>query len=678
MSKEEARRRVEALTVEIERHDRLYYRDASPEITDQEYDALLRELGELEAAFPELRREGSPTLRVGSDRLEGFESRPHSVPMISLANSYDEAEVTAFHERVTRLLGRDPGAYVVEPKIDGVAAAIRYTEGKLTLGLTRGDGRTGDVITENVRTIAGVPSDIEASRAEDLFGPAEFFEVRGEVYMPLERFAAFNEERESEGLAPFANPRNATAGTLKTLDVAEVRRRPLHFWAYSVAVPGPQKVGSHWRELESLVKLEFAVSPERARVETLEEVFDTLDRLHRRRDEIDYLIDGAVIKVDDTGVWDRLGATAKSPRYALAFKFAAEQAETRLLSIEASVGRTGVVTPVAILDPVELAGTTVSRATLHNQDEIDRKDIRVGDRVVIEKGGDVIPKVVEVRLDERPASSVPYRLPARCPVCEFELVREEGEVALRCLNRECPAQQRGRILHWAGRDAMDIEGLGERWVDLFLEKGLVRGVADLYRLERASLLDLPGWGEKSADNLLRNIAASRERPLANQIFALGFRHVGISAARHLARALGTFASLRSASQERIETVEEFGAKTATSLLSELEARAAFLDELQSLGLLATVEETRPVSAEGAALTGKTMVLTGTLTTLDRRSAAARLRELGAKVTSSVSRKTDIVVVGENPGSKADKARELNVEIWDEERLMGVLGEGGTT
>jgi DNA ligase (NAD+) len=672
-SREQARRRVQALVDEIRRHDRLYYQEASPEITDEEYDALVRELEALENAFPDLRRDDSPTRRVGSDRLEGFVSLPHSVPMISLANSYETADVEAFHQRVARLLGRDPGAYVVEPKIDGVAAAVRYRSGELELGLTRGDGRRGDVITENIKTVTGMPPSIDAQLAAEVFGPSEVFEVRGEVYMPLSGFAAFNEEREAEGQVPFANPRNATAGTLKTLDTREVRRRPLHYWAYNMAVPGPQGLGSHWEELAALEKLGFPVAPQRERVDSLEEVFAALERLREVRDRLDYLIDGAVIKVDDTRVWEPLGSTAKSPRYALAFKFAAQQAHTRLKAIEASVGRTGVVTPVAILEPVELAGTTVSRATLHNQDEIDRKGVRVGDTVTIEKGGDVIPKVVEVLLEARPDGSRPYRLPAQCPSCGSTLVREEGEVATRCRNWDCPAQRRGRILHWTSRDAMDIEGLGERWVDLFLERGLVRAIPDLYRLRRQPLLELQGWGEKSADNLLRNIDRSRARPLANQIFALGLRTVGISAARHLARAFGNLSALRAASTDDLEKVEEFGAKTAAIVVNELKERGPLLDELVSLGLFATRDESA-TTTENSPLRGKTIVLTGTLASMDRREATAKLRARGAKVTASVSGHTDIVVVGEDPGRKADKARELGIETWDEVRLRRVLGE----
>ncbi len=668
----EARARVKALREALRRHEYLYYVEAAPEISDVEFDRMMAELAALEEAFPPLRTPDSPTQRVGSDLQEKFPRASHSVPMISLANSYEPAEVEAFHHRLERLLGREPGAYVVEPKIDGVAAALRYRDGRFWMGLTRGDGRRGDVITANLRTIDELPLEIDDACLRSAVGDSDFYEVRGEVYMPTADFAAFNRAREEEGLEVFANPRNATAGTLKTLDVEEVRRRPLHLWAYSLAVPGPVALGSHERELHLLRELGFPV-PEFERVDGLQELLASLGRWEQRREELPYAIDGVVIKLDDTSVWPTLGSTAKSPRYALAYKFAPEQARTRLLSIEASVGRTGVVTPVANLEPVELAGTTVSRASLHNQDEIDRKDIRVGDTVIVEKGGDIIPKVVSVVLSERPADSRPYRLPQHCPSCGSPLYREEGQVAWRCLDAACPAQLRGRIRHFASRDAMNIEGLGEKWIDLLLERGLVRGIPDLYRLDRETLASLPGWGEKSADNLLRHLERSRQRPLAAQIYALGLRHVGVTTARQLARHFGSFDALRRAGREELEAVEDLGPVIAASLVTELERNGEFYDELRSLGLLQTTEERVRVPTESA-LADKRFVLTGTLESMDRREAKRRLETAGAKVTATVSRRTDVVVVGEDPGSKAEKARALGVEIWDENRLLQALRE----
>lgn len=663
--------RAEDLRRQLHEHNRRYYVLAQPTISDREYDALLRELQELEEAHPEVRTPDSPTVLVGSDREPSFVTAAHSSPMISLANGYDRAEVEAFHERLVRLLDREPGAYVVEPKIDGVAAAVRYHRGVLQLGLTRGDGRRGDVITDNLATVEGIPHDLDLPPSGDL--DLTDLEVRGEVYMPRSQFAEFNESRIRDELPPFANPRNATAGTLKTLDVEEVKRRPLHFWAYAVATPATVAFGTHHAALERLAALGFPVNPLTRRAEGLDEVFAALTELEDARDDLDYQIDGAVLKLDDARVWEDLGATAKSPRWALAYKFAAEQAQTRLLRIDASVGRTGVVTPVAILEPVPVAGTTVSRASLHNQDEIDRKDIREGDTVVIEKGGDIIPKVVAVVDALRPAQSRPFRLPTRCPSCGAGLERREGEVALRCLNPSCPAQQLGRILHWSGRDAMDIEGLGERWVAHFLELGLLEDIVGLYHLDRDRLLELEGWGEKSVDNLLRNIQGSRERPLANQIFALGLRHVGISAAGQLARHFGSFARLRAATPEELVAVEEFGELTAGSVHAELRERAEQLDRLQAEGLLATTEEVRSVEPD-AAFAGKTFVLTGTLPDLSRREAKERIEARGGKVTGSVSKKTDVVVVGEDAGSKAEKADALGIEMWDADALRAALGE----
>ncbi len=668
-----ARDRVAWLRAEIRRHDQLYYVKAKPEISDRAYDALVEELTALERRFPELLTEDSPTQRVGSDLAGSFERVEHSVPMISLANSYDADEVTAFHQRLTRLLGEEPDGYVVEPKIDGVAAALRYRDGELALGITRGDGTRGDVITENLRTVDDIPGSIDADRAVERFGESTFFEIRGEVYMPTAAFAAFNETREAQGLESFRNPRNATAGSLKTLDVAEVRKRPLHFWAYAMAVPGAPAIGTHAAELDALEELGFPV-PERWRVTTLDELFEALRALGERRADLDYQIDGAVIKLDDATRWEELGSTAKSPRYALAYKFEAEQAVTRLESIEASVGRTGVVTPVANLDPVPIAGTTVARATLHNQDEIDRKDIREGDTVIVEKGGDVIPKVVGVVLEKRPADSEPYQLPDTCPSCGSKVYREEGQVAVRCLNAVCPAQLRGRVLHFVGRDAMNVEGLGEKWVDLMLERGMLEGPADLYRLQREDLVELPGWGEKSADKLLGFVERSKQRPLGNQIFALGLRHVGIAAARQLARHFGSFERLRAADVGDLEEVEDFGAITAKSLHEELQRNREVHDELVGLGLLATEEQVATPAAEDTAFTGRTFVLTGTLEAMERRDAKARIEERGGKVTGSVSGRTDVLVAGASAGSKLAKAQELDVEIWDEARFLRELGE----
>ena len=666
----QARARVAELRARIERADRQYYVEADPELSDPQYDALQRELRELERRFPQLATADSPSQRVGSDRSVGFASLPHTRPMISLSNGYDWSEVEAFHERLTRLLDAPPSAYCVEPKIDGVAAAVRYRRGGFDLALTRGDGQHGDVISEQMRGVVGVASRLSQHAWRHELGAAEQVEVRGEVYMPLSGFAALNAERENEGLPLFANPRNLSAGSLKTLDLDVVRQRPLHFFAYGLW-PSPPTRPSHFAQLQLLRELGFQVSEHARLAHTLEALRASLEELAILRPSLDYQIDGAVIQLDDTRRWDELGATSKAPRYALAYKFAAEEARTKLLRIEASVGRTGTVTPVAILEPVELAGTTVSRATLHNQDEIDRKDIRVGDVVLVAKGGDVIPKILASVPEERKKGARRYRLPTRCPSCGGPLWREPGEAALRCSNGNCPAQLQQRILHWAGRDAMDIEGLGERWVELFLERQLIASVADLYRLKRDALLELEGWGEKSADNLLAALKRSRQRGLAQQIFALGLRHVGVAAARQLARHFGDFAALRAADETILAEVEDFGAKTAQSVHEELRARRKELDELVSLGLFAQTEARKEVLAHGA-FAGKRVVLTGTLQRLPRRAAQELLERLGAKVMGSVSKQTDLVIVGDEAGSKADKAAQLGIECWDEAKFLAAI------
>jgi len=670
---EEARARVQELRTAILDHDQLYYVEARPRIEDREYDLLMHELQELEQRYPELGDPDSPSDRPGSDLgAGGFARMPHSVPMISLANSYDESELGAFHARICKLLDRDPGAFVVEPKVDGVAAALRYRNGRFVLGLTRGDGIEGDLITDNLRTLDDIPEQLNAAALRRL-GESADVEVRGEVYMDLEGFAKFNVEREEEGFDPFANPRNATAGSLKTLDSAEVARRPLHFWAYYLAVSGPEQLGSHSAELEFLRELGFAVF-DHQEVRGLDGILGAIRVLGERRSGLPYLTDGAVVKIDDTRTWSELGSTSKSPRWALAWKFAAERAATRLLSIVASVGRTGVVTPVANLEPVPLGGTTVSRATLHNQDEIDRKDIREGDRVLIEKGGDVIPKVVAVELEARPGDSRPYRLPEECPSCQSSLFREEGQVALRCLNPDCPAQVRARILHFAGRDAMNLEGLGGKWVDLLLSRGLVKGISDLYGLDVEIIAELPGWGEKSAVRLLGFVERSRSRPLGNQIFALGIRHVGITAARQLAVHFGEIGRIRAASVEDLTAVEDFGPVTAVSVHEELERNAAFYDELEAHGLLATVEERQTAECDDERFAGRKFVITGTLQAMDRREAKLEIEMRGGKVASSVSARTGVVIVGDSAGSKETRARELGVEIWTEDDFLAALGD----
>ncbi len=690
MDGDRARERIAELRREIRRHNDLYYRDAAPVISDQEYDVLLRDLEDLEAAFPELADPDSPARTVGADHDVRFVSAPHSRAMLSLANSYDQAEVEAFVQRLQKDLDRESIRFTVEPKVDGVAVALRYRDGALAAALTRGDGRSGDVITANARTLQGLPlilPDGWDSRFPQ--GGVRAFEVRGEAYFGLEQFRALNEDRVAQGLDPFANPRNATAGSLKTLDSAEVARRRLSVFLYQVfpldeqdgAEPGlTGGFPDHRREMAVLQELGFPVNPFLRAAESAQGILAVLSELEGIRHALDYQIDGAVIKVDDMRLQAELGFTAKAPRWGLAYKFAAEEAETLLTAITLQVGRTGVITPVAELDPVELAGTTVSRATLHNWEEIARKDIRVGDRVVVAKGGDVIPKVLRVVTEARSGKEDFPQAPGACPVCGTPVVRGEGQVAVRCPNPLCPAVLSGRRRHFAGRDAADVEGLGGKWVDTFLERGLVRSPGDLFRLERAVLADLPGGGEKSADRLLGSLAKAPDRPWSAKLFSLGIPQVGVTTARTLARRFGGIAELASAGSEELATLEDIGPVVAEAIVEFFTSPGgrALVDDLKDAGyflLQEAVERVDDQGGGGASLVGKTFVLTGTLPSLTRNQAKDLIERAGGKVTGSVSRKTDFVLAGEGPGSKLAKAEEMGVAVLDEAAFRALLAGG---
>ncbi|HOX26261.1 MAG TPA: NAD-dependent DNA ligase LigA [Candidatus Krumholzibacteria bacterium] len=686
MNRNEARRRLAALRAEVERHRRLYYQELAPEIEDSEYDALERELADLEAAYPELVADLSPTARVGDDRDERFPAAPHARPMLSLQNSYDLAEVRSFDQRVRRELGAQAGVvYTVEPKMDGVAIAVRYRDGALAAALTRGDGLRGDVVTRNVATIATVSARLPRGWRGQFPAPVDACEARGEVYLARSRFAELNAEREAAGLEPFANPRNATAGTLKTLDPGEVGRRGLSVVFYQLfpLTDGDRwteagDLPSHRAELQALAALGLPVNPLLETAQDADELAGCLARLESRRHDLDYQIDGAVIKVDSAAQQQRLGWTAKAPRWGLAYKFAAEEATTRLRAITLQVGRTGVITPVAELEPVALAGTTVSRATLHNWEELERKDIRPGDRVVVAKGGDIIPKVLRSLPEARDGTQRPLPMPKRCPVCGQKAARREGEVALRCLNPTCPAVLAGRLRHFAGRQAGNVEGLGERWIDLFLAKGWVESPADLFRLERGALAALPGWGERSADNLMQAIAATPRRPWANKIFALGIPQVGIATATTLAREYASIDALARATADELSGLADIGplvAEAITTWFADASVRA-FLADLRSVGFFLAREEqpaARPVAPGDDPIAGRTFVLTGTLAGLTRDEARAAIEERGGKVAGSVSKRTDVLVAGEKPGSKQAKAAALGITIWDETTLRRHLG-----
>jgi len=659
-----ARRRAEELAREIRRHDRLYFVEASPVVSDFEYDALVKELEALETAFPELRTPDSPTQRVGGEPLDGFASVTHAVPMLSLANTYAADELREFDRRVREGLPGEAVRYHAELKFDGVAVSVRYRDGKLERGATRGDGRVGDDVTGNLRTIRSLPLRIDDDRP---------LEVRGEVLMERAEFDALNARREAEGLETYANPRNTTAGTLKQLDPRVVATRKLRFFAYQVLAPGALGFEAHSASMAWLDELGFPVSRDRALFDDVDALLDFVESWRERRRGLPYETDGMVIKVDAIRQQERLGATSKAPRWAIAYKFPAAGEPTLLRGIKVQIGRTGIATPVAELDPVLVAGSTVSRATLHNLDEIRRKDLRVGDTVRVEKGGDVIPKVTGVVLEKRPRDARPWRFPTKCPVCSTLLVRDEDEVAYRCVNVACPAQVEGRIEHFAGRGAMDIEGLGTKLIAQLVGKGLVHDVGDLYSLAFDDVLALDRMGELSTRNLLEGLEKSKERAFHRVLYAVGIRHVGAHVARVLADAVGSLEALEQASVESLSEIHEIGATVAASVVEFLgreESRTLF-DKLRRAGL--RLAEDR--DAARRPLAGLTFVLTGTLAGLTRNQAADLLRERGARVAGSVSRNTDFVVAGEDAGSKLKKARDLGVRILDEAGLERVLREG---
>lgn len=673
MDREHARREIERLRAEIEHHNRLYYRDAAPEISDREYDELDRRLRELEADYPEFASLDSPTRVVGSDSDSRFPSAEHSRPMLSLQNSYDHQEVTAFVDRVFRALDRESVDFTIEPKMDGVAVALRYRDGRLQLGLTRGDGRHGDVITRNLEQLRGVPVELAADWRSALGAAApDGFEVRGEAYLGLERFRTLNRERQETGRAPFANPRNATAGTLKTMDREVVRSRGLSAFFFQLFLldDADAPFAGHRQELETITALGLPVNPFLRTADDPDEIRAALDELEALRPTLDYQIDGAVIKVERLDWQLALRATAKAPRWGLAYKFAAEEAETLLRDITLQVGRTGVITPVAELEPVALAGSTISRATLHNWDELERKDIRIGDRVIVVKGGDVIPKVLRVVVERRDGSERPLERPTGCPVCGREVIRNEGEVALRCGNPLCPAVLAGRLRHFVSRDACDIEGMGSRSIDQFLEQGLVSRPSDLFRLQQDAVAALPGWGEKSAERLLLGLERARLRPWAAKIFALGIPQVGITTATTLARHLVDIDALLAVEAESLADLPDIGpivAEAVTGFFAREDARD-LVEDLRSVGFFREREETpppEPTIDAGGWFAGKVFVLTGTLTGMTRAEAKHEIESRGGKVTGSVSARTDCVLAGEKAGSKLAKAAKLGVEVLDE-------------
>ena len=650
--------RIEHIRNQIREHEHRYYVLDQPTISDYEFDQLLRELQKLEQEHPELVTPDSPTQRVGGEPAKAFPTHVFARSMLSLENAYSEEELRDWHRRVSQLAGSDTVDYVTELKIDGLSVALIYENGVLSKGVTRGDGRTGEVVTGNVRTIRSVPLRLH----EDVS-----VEIRGEVFLGLKAFRQLNEQREQADEPRFANPRNAAAGSLRQLDPNIVARRPLDFYGYWIhPTRHLQSENLKW-----ITSLGLKVNPHRKLCHSLQEVIDFFQHWEAHRDDLDYEIDGVVVKVNSIDLQVKLGSTSKSPRWAIAVKFPARQATTRLVNIRVQVGRTGALTPVAELEPVQLGGTTIRNATLHNEDEIGRLGLQINDRVLLERGGDVIPKVVAVV--ERPPDRVPFEMPSRCPVCGGEVYREEGEAVRRCLSQTCPAKLKESLLHWASRRAMKIDGLGERLVDQLVAKDLVHDVSDLYHLTQNQLEDLERMGRKSAENLLREIDASRSLEFWRFLFGLGIRHVGERTAQILARHFGSIERLEQASQEELERVYEVGPKLAESIYKFFRQpeNRALVERLRAAGLpMAADIVEEPKAAQ--VFSGKIVVLTGTLETMTREEAAALIEARGGRVSSSVSKKTSFVIAGRDAGSKLEKAQKLGVDILDEQQFRAML------
>lgn len=668
--RESVRQRIDRLVSELRRHDVLYYLEDRPEISDAEYDRLLRELRALEEAHPDLVRPDSPTQRVGvSPPSTGFPPFVHVVPMLSIENAMDEREFRAFDERVRRLLQSDaPVEYAGELKLDGAALELVYENGVLAVGATRGDGRVGEDVTSNVREILTIPARLRSD------APAARVSVRGEVVLPRRAFARLNRLRLERGEEPFVNPRNAAAGSLRQRDQVDVERlRSLEFRAYAIAEGRPRDVTTQMEVLARLRAWGFRVTEESELCPTVDAALDYHARMLAARDALPIEVDGTVFKVNRLSLQEELGALPRSPRWAIAFKFPPQQETTVVEAIEVQVGRTGALTPVAKLRPVFVGGVTVSNASLHNQDEVERKDVRVGDTVVVQRAGDVIPQIVSVVKAKRPPGARPWRMPTHCPECRSAVVRLEGEAVTRCPNVDCPAQLRNNLLHLARRGALDVDGLGDKLVDQLVSRGHVKRLSDLYRLDEKTLLGLDRMGERSAANLLAALERSKQTTLARFLIALGIRHVGEGVAELLASHYGgDLDALMAASKEEIDAIPGIGPTIAESVarfFADPRNRAE-VDELRALGVRWPRGERRP-SGEGP-LAGKTFVLTGGLASLTREQAKARIEAAGGKVTGSVSKKTDYVVAGEDPGAKLRKAQELGVPILDEAGLLALL------
>ncbi|MDH3356591.1 MAG: NAD-dependent DNA ligase LigA [Desulfobacteraceae bacterium] len=662
--------RVKELRQALHRHNYRYYVLDDPEISDAEYDRMMQELLKLEEDFPDLMSPDSPTLRVGAPPLDKFETIEHSIPMLSLENGFSDQDIVEFDRRIKRNLNTDSDIiYTTEPKLDGVAVELVYENGSLINASTRGDGFSGELITSNVKTIRSVPLRLHTEKEKSI---PSLLEVRGEVFIGKEAFKILNNERLDEDFPPFANPRNAAAGSLRQLDSKITAKRPLEIFVYGVGRIADLVLESHSDVLYALQKLGFRINPHIRPKVTIKEVIDCYRELSEQRDLLPYDIDGMVIKVDSLSLQQNLGATSRSPRWAIAYKFKAVQETTQIIDIDVQVGRTGTLTPVAHLSPVNVGGVTVSRATLHNEDEIKRKDIKIGDTVLVQRAGDVIPEVVKVITSKRTGEEKTFSMPISCPVCDSSVIRSENEAALRCINTSCPAQIKERIKHFASKGAFDIDGLGEKLIEQLVDKDLLFSYADIFQLKEDVLKDLERMGSKSAGNIVRAVEDSKRITLNRFIYALGIRHVGEHVAGILANGLKSFDKLRHAEPDELETIEGVGPVVAESI-------AEFFGQDENLKIVTEiidsgVEIIDEDSQQTETLSGKVFVLTGTLATLTRSEAKRAIEEAGGKVTGSVSRNTDYLVAGVSPGSKFNRAQELGVDIIDEQTLMKLIIE----
>lgn len=663
--------KAERLRMEIRHHEYLYYVLDAPEITDAEYDRLMVRLREIESQLPEDVPEDSPTRRVGGKVSPEFTEVRHLTPLLSLGNAFSEEELRAFDERVHNGLPKGSKVeYVMEPKIDGLACSLIYEHGRLVRAATRGDGVVGENVTANVRTIRSIPLVLQAAEGQEL---PELLDVRGEVYMPRHEFMRLNEERAEAGESEFANPRNAAAGSLRQLDPQVTAKRALSFFAYYVGDGAKEK---HSESLAMLTGYGFKVSENYRVVGNIDEALEYIREFNEKRVGLSYDTDGAVIKVNDVYQQRILGATGKDPRWAIAFKYPPEQAETTMEDIVWRVGRTGVLTPTAVLTPVKLSGSTVSRATLHNVDFIKEKDIRIGDRVIINKAGEIIPEVLRVAAEKRTGEESPVQIPTVCPECGWQIERPDNEAAIRCTNPHCPALGREGLIHFVSRDAMNIDGCGPSVINQLMDAGLVKDAADLYNLTKDDLVQLERMGEKSADNLLQALEASKQNEMDRLLFALGIRHVGAKVARLLAAEFGSMGKLLEAEPEQLAAIRDIGSKIAESVVTWLSvpANRDLLERLAEAGL--KMDFTQQAADETNPFYGKTLVFTGTLPTLGRAEAKTMAQDAGAKVSGSVSKKTDYVIAGAEAGSKLEKAQQLGVTVIDEERFLAML-QGGS-